>query len=346
MSEAFLDLSTDERREALALAASASGRPAHLLEKDVMVVWALGVLGASAFDEHLVFKGGTSLSKAYDAIDRFSEDIDLTYDIREIAPDLIAKTDRGWPETNSQQKLWTKEIRARLDRWIAADIAPHFAAAIAAAKLDARIELSGDGKLTIEYGALVAGTGYVLPRVLLEFGARATGEPAERRSIKCDAAPYVSGLDWPTAAPRVMLATRTFWEKATAIHVFCRQGRFRGGERFARHWYDVVRLDDAGIVDGAIADRVLAHDVAGHKQLFFAEKDEDGLGIDYAAAVDGALLLAPQGDARTTLAEDYARMVADGLILGEAPPFDTLMDRCETIAVRANAGAARQVENT
>lgn len=78
MTEAFLELSPDERREALTFAASESGRPAHLLEKDVKVVWALAVLGASAFDEHLVFKGGTSLAKGYGVIDRFSEDIDFT----------------------------------------------------------------------------------------------------------------------------------------------------------------------------------------------------------------------------------------------------------------------------
>lgn len=340
MSEAFLDLSAEERHDALALAASESGRPAHLLEKDVMVVWALGVLGSSAFDDHLVFKGGTSLSKAYGAIDRFSEDIDLAYDIREIATDLIAKTKDGWPETNSQQKVWTKEIRARLDRWIADAVAPIFIAAIEAAKLDAKVDVPGGGALVIEYAALTTGTGYVLPRVLLEFGGRATGEPAERRPIGCDAAPHLPALDFPVAEPRVMLATRTFWEKATAIHAFCRQGRFRGGDRFARHWYDIVRLDDADIAEQAIADRALAHEVARHKQLFFAEKDEKGSAINYAAVVDGSLLLAPEGAARDALAEDYGQMLGDGLIMGDAPAFDALMERCASLADRANAAAA------
>ena len=130
MSDAFLDLPASERGEALSFAASESGRPPHLLEKDVMVVWALSVLGSSGFDPHLVFKGGTSLSKAYGAIDRFSEDIDLTYDIREIAPDLVAKTKDGWPESNSQQKSWTKDIRTRLDRWVSEEVAPIFRSAM------------------------------------------------------------------------------------------------------------------------------------------------------------------------------------------------------------------------
>lgn len=82
MVESFLTLSRDDQLEALGVATTASGRPVYLLEKDVWVVWALQGLFASTLGEHLVFKGGTSLSKGYDIIQRFSEDIDLTYDIR------------------------------------------------------------------------------------------------------------------------------------------------------------------------------------------------------------------------------------------------------------------------
>src|SRR6202012_820889 len=97
------------------------------------------------------------------------------------------------------------------------------------------------------------------------------------------------------ARPRVMHAERTFWEKATAIHVFCLQERLRG-DRFARHWHDVVRLDEAGIVTAALADRDLARAVARHKGMFFAEKAADRPPIDYGAAVGGALQLVPVGD--------------------------------------------------
>jgi hypothetical protein len=76
MPEAFLRLETNDRRDALEIAAAGSGRPVHLLEKDVWVVWALDVMFSATFGKHLVFKGGTSLSKAYEAIRRFSEDVD------------------------------------------------------------------------------------------------------------------------------------------------------------------------------------------------------------------------------------------------------------------------------
>ncbi|MCA1471171.1 nucleotidyl transferase AbiEii/AbiGii toxin family protein [Bradyrhizobium sp. IC3195] len=84
MSDRFLNLADAERQEALGVAASNPGRPAHLLEKDVWVVWCLNALFSSPLGEHLVFKSGTSLSKAYGAIRRFSEDVDLTDDIRTI----------------------------------------------------------------------------------------------------------------------------------------------------------------------------------------------------------------------------------------------------------------------
>lgn len=66
--------------------------------------------------EHLVFKGGTSLSKAYGAIRRFSEDIDLTYDIRGLIPDLVGDRAEALPPNRSQEKRWTREVRARLPR--------------------------------------------------------------------------------------------------------------------------------------------------------------------------------------------------------------------------------------
>lgn len=148
----------------------------------------------------------------------------------------------------------------------------------------------------------------------------------------------IEGVDFPTARPRVMHGERTFWEKATAMHVFCWQERLRG-ERFARHWHDVVRLDDAGTANTSMSDRDLATAVARHKSMFFAEKVVDGEAIDYEAAVGGKLQLAPVGDGRAALARDYARMVEDGLLLEDAEPFETLIERCADIAERANRAA-------
>ena len=335
MADVFLQLSAEDRRDALGVAADRSGRPTHLLEKDVWVVWALATLYGSALGEHLVFKGGTSLSKAYQVIRRFSEDVDLTYDIRAIAPDLVRENGEGLPKTRSEEKRWSSEVRKRLPEWVEGSVQPIIAEALAAEALAATIRVEGE-KLFIDYEAATAGSGYVAPSVMLEFGARSTGEPASLRDIACDASGLIEGVTFPTARPRVMHAERTFWEKATAIHVFCLQERLRGN-RFARHWHDVARLDETGFAASALADRDLANAVARHKTMFFAEKASDRTPVDYTVAVNGGLRLAPVGDGLKALEEDYARMVDDGLLLEDAEAFEALMTRCADIAERANS---------
>lgn len=341
MAETFFELSLDDRRDALGVAADATGRPAHLLEKDVWVVWTLATLYGSPLGEHLVFKGGTSLSKGYGVIRRFSEDVDLTYDIRALAPDLVGEDGEALPKSRSEERRWSKAVRHRLPDWMAADVDPILSKAIAAGSLAANTRVDGD-RLFVAYEAAATGSGYVSPNVMLEFGARSTGEPASVRDVVCDAAESLDGVEFPVARPRVMHAERTFWEKATAIHVFCLQERLRG-ERFARHWHDIVRLDEAGLAKAAFADRELANAVATHKSMFFAGKAADGTAIDYGAAVNGHLHLVPGGKASAALEDDYRRMVDDGLLMEDAEPFKTLMARCTELAERANS-AVKPVE--
>jgi hypothetical protein len=323
MAEAYLDLSADDRREVLAVAASASGRPVHLLEKDIWVVWCLDTLFGAKIGAPLVFKGGTSLSKAYQVIRRFSEDVDLTYDIRVLAPDLVGDAPDALPPSRSQESKWTKEVRKRLAAWVTGDAAPFLAEALKAVEPEGDIRVEND-EIFVRYAAQTPTSDYVRPEVKLEFGARATGEPNQLVPVACDAAPHVDAVTFPTATPRVMTAERTFWEKATAAHVYCKQGRLRG-DRFARHWYDLTRLAATDHAETAMKNRALAEAVAAHKSMFFREKDADGEPIDYHAAVTGNLQLVPEGEARDALAEDYARMVEDGLLMDEAEPFDELM---------------------
>ena len=332
----FIQLSPTERLAALEQAANTSGRPPHLLEKDVWVVWSLQQIFAGPHASHLVFKGGTSLSKAYGVIHRFSEDVDLTYDIRAIASDLIGDSATPLPSSKSQEKKWSKEIRSRLANWVETEVVPQFAQRIEQQGLSATVRAEDD-QVFVDYSPLTKGTGYVAATVMLEFGARSTGEPSAPHAIVCDAAAHLQGVVFPTATPQVMRAERTFWEKATAIHVFCAQGAFRGGDRFARHWHDVTRLDTAGFGDAAIADKALAKAVAEHKSIFFAEKTPRGEIIDYHAAVSGGLQLVPAADALSTLSADYKHMVEDGLFLDDVEPFEALLERCQNIQQKANA---------
>jgi|HubBroStandDraft_6_1064221.scaffolds.fasta_scaffold411794_2 hypothetical protein len=333
MAENYLTLSREDRLEALGVAATNSGRPIHLLEKDVWVVWALDALFSSELGKHLVFKGGTSLSKAYGVIGRFSEDIDVTYDVRELIPELVG-AGAPIPKTNSQAKKWRDAIDAKLAEWVREKALPVINNRVAATGVEVRVSAKGH-KIYIDYDPLAKGKGYVAPRVTIEFGARSTGEPCEERPIVCDAAAQLPQLKFPTATPRAMLPKRTFWEKATAIHVYCR-GDTRDN-RYARHWHDLVRLDDAGYAQAAFDDPALATDVAEFKGKFFREKDRNGDPIDYAAAVSGELQLVPGDDAIKELEADYKKMADDGILLDDAEDFATLMERCADLARRANA---------
>ena len=340
MAEArFQDLSPDERRDALEVAERSGSHKAHLLEKDVWVVAALSVLFDAPFAGHLIFKGGTSLSKVWHAIRRFSEDVDITYDIRAFTPDLVSGVgDEALPPTRSQEKRWTRAIRARLADWVRNEACPVVEEGLSRAGFGARVRADAD-RLYIDYEPLFEESGFVRPEVMVEFGARSTGEPHANRPVVCDAAAFLPDLAFPEANPTVMLAERTFWEKATAIHVFCRQERRRGA-RLSRHWHDLARLDEAGIAARALADTALALSVARHKAMFFSENDAHGERIDYEAAVTGSLRLVPDGDAHTVLADDYRKMLADGMLLDDTESFDMLMERCALLEVRANESKA------
>lgn len=332
---AFHAMPAEDRRQALQVAQDASGRRAFLLEKDVWVVQTLRVLFDGPFGADIVFKGGTSLSKAYDAIRRFSEDVDVTYDIRSFAPDLVAGGgENALPASRSQEKRWSRTIRSRLAEWVQDEALTVVSDDLSRGWLPADVSASGES-LLIRYEPLLNDAGFVRPEVIVEFGARSTGEPNEQRLVVCDAAIHVPGVVFPKARPTTMLAERTFWEKATAVHVFCAQQR-RRGERLSRHWHDLGRLDEAGYAAKALGDRGLAMSVARHKAAFFREKDAAGEWIDYEGAVSGGLRLVPPGAARDVLEQDYARMVGDGMLLEEAEPFDALIERCADLEARAN----------
>lgn len=336
MSESWFDLSAADQSEALEVAAGQSGRPAHLLEKDIWVVWALDAIYSSALGNTLTFKGGTSLSKVYKIIDRFSEDIDLTYDIRALVPDLL-RNGNPMPATASQEKKITSAVRDRLPGWIEQTIKPVIEKALADSGLHADLSVAGkeSDKLIIAYLSSKTGTGYAAATIQLEFGARATGEPHQRHHVACDIAPFIEGVEFPSAQPLAMAAERTFWEKATAAHVYCQQGGLRG-ERYSRHWYDLAAFAKTAHFDSAANDRALARQVAAHKSMFFAEKDAGGAKIDYFQATAGELRLIPEGPSLDALEKDFTDMLEDGLLPFEQPTFAAVLANCAAIQDKVN----------
>jgi Nucleotidyl transferase AbiEii toxin, Type IV TA system len=344
--DSFLHLPEADRKEALEFAASETGRPANLLEKDVWVVKSLDILFSSPYGPHLVFKGGTALSKVHKVITRFSEDIDVTYDIRQ----LVHETERYMheldvvPPNRSQQSKLTNLIRKeRLPNWLEKEVMPLFSSSLSTVPGIKLYTIASDGSpgidtLVIEYPAVIPASTYALPRVILEFGGRSTGEPATASHVVCDMAHLFSDLIFPTAEPRTMDVSRIFWEKATAIHVYCLQGNGKIAHRFSRHFYDFMQLSVHDHAKPSIAARDVAKAVAEHKGMFFREKSEDAV-IDYSNAVSGGLRLVPEGEALEALRQDYQAMISEGLLRTDTESFDFVISHCLAIQGEANRAA-------
>lgn len=136
-----------------------------------------------------------------------------------------------------------------------------------------------------------------------------------------------------------MDARRTFLEKATAIHVACRKGRWSSGEgeRYSRHWYDLDRLAGAGIAEAAVRDRLLAVEVAQHKEEFWRARDVDGQPIDDLHALSGNLQLVPTAAARQALESDDTAMADSGMLRDAFPNFRELLARISQLEEQCNA---------
>ena len=331
----FQSLSVDEKSYTLRMAAEHSGYRPFVFEKDIWVVQILKILFDAPFGKDLVFKGETSLSKAYNTIRRFSEDLDITYDIRAFAPDIVADSEEALPPNRSQEKRWTKTIRKRLEGWTQKEARAVIEEGLVRAGFQATGFRTENDQIYIAYEPLFEYPGFIKPEVKVEFGARSTGEPHVERQVKCDAADLVPEIIFPSASLSVMVAERTFWGKAISMHVFCHRKRGRGN-RLSRHWHDLVRLDDAGYGEKAFADRDLALSVARHKSIFFPEKDVDGNRIDFEVCVSGGMQLVPTGEAYALLADDYEAMLRADMLFNDPEPFENIMGRCADIEARAN----------
>ena len=247
----------------------------------------------------------------------------------------MGDSEEAFPPNRSQEKRWTKTIRKRLEEWAREEARAVIEEGLVRAGFHAAGFRTDNDQVYVEYEPIFAHSIFVKPEVKVEFGARSTGEPYVERQIKCDAADIVPEIMFPSTSLSVMVAERTFWEKATSLHVFCHRRRGRGN-RLSRHWHDLVRLDDAGYADKAFADRELALSVARHKSIFFPEKDAEGNRIDFEASVRGELCLVPIGEAYDLLADDYEAMIGAGMLFNDPEPFESLMERCANIEARAN----------
>jgi hypothetical protein len=307
---------------------------AELVEKDFWVCWTLKRLFTlNSPPAGLIFKGGTSLSKVYGAIARFSEDVDLSFD--RAALGFGGENDPAAAPSKKQTQKRLDDLADACRKLIREKFLPQLAGEFTdllgttPSPETWRIEPDPDDPdgqtLLFHYPAgLAEGRGapapYVRPVVRLEMGARGDQWPAEDRTILSYAAETVPRpFREPRCGVHVLAAERTFWEKATVLHASCHCPEGKPlRERQSRHFYDVVQLFEAGIGKNALADLDLLREVAAHQAVFFRSSWSR-----YEEAVPGTLRLVPPSFRRKELEEDYRKM--EEMVFGEPPPLDHIL---------------------
>lgn len=326
----LLGASAADRRDVFLTAARRLGTTEQNIEKDFWVCWVLDVLfngPLAAGGPRLLFKGGTSLSKAFGLIERFSEDIDVT----------VFRDDLGQAASvQDLEALSGKQRCRRLDairdtcgeyvrgpmRAVVAEAAQAWADP---APPQVRVEIDAadrDGQtLLFWYPSVTAPAedAYVRPVVRIESGAKSALDPHAAATVR----PYVDqdldGFDLAVPNITTIEPVRTFWDKAVIAHGlrrwFERRGELRlEGQRISRHYYDLHALFRSEVGLAAVRDRVLAVDCARHARLFFNRPD-----YDLDSAVGGLWVIAPTPTMLDPLRRDYDAMA--GMIFGTVPDF-------------------------
>jgi len=319
-------------------AAVARRFPAAIVEKDFWVCWTLRrMFEVLQFRPHLIFKGGTSLSKVYRAIERFSEDVDLSLSRR----DLGFADDRD-PE---QAGISKKEARRRLDALVAEcqlavreklvpELCRDFGAVLGKSGWSVDLDPADPQTVIFTYPSTeVSGVrSYVRPAIRLEMGARSDDWPAADAELTPYAAETFPDLfTVRSCRVRTLAAERTFWEKATLLHAECHRPPDKPSrERLARHYYDLYRLAQQPIAEQALGQRDLLERVIAHKSFFFAQG-----WAHYDTARPGTFRVLPAADRLEALRRDYRDM--DTLIFGEAPEWDDIVRGLKELEKRINS---------
>ncbi len=313
------NLSANDRQELFRETATQRGINPAIVEKDFWVCWVLKqIFTDDRLKTRLVFKGGTSLSKVFGLIDRFSEDIDLILDWRLFG---YGEGDRNPPPefpSNTQRDRFCREVNERAATYIAdtliEDLNRLFSkCAGVAASMDATEPLT----VNIAYPAAYSET-YLRPEVRLEIGPLASWIPSHDHVIRPYAAEAIPSVFDDPACPVVAIdAERTFWEKATILHQQAHRTDVMPS-RYSRHYYDMHRLASSSTKETALGNLQLLSDVVDFKQRFYY-----CAWAHYEDAKPGSFKLLPSDERLAELRADYRDM--GQMIFGTPPSFDDII---------------------
>jgi hypothetical protein len=324
--ESVARLSSAERRELFAETAARKGMTPAIVEKDFWVCWTLGRLFAHPDLSHLLmFKGGTSLSKVFNLIERFSEDIDLILDWRVV----VGEDDPLAQRSATKQEAMNKAIDAKAVDYIGGELLAMISRAVDPV---CRCELATNDlhALNVQYPAAFSDV-YLRPEVRLEIGPLAGWMPFDNYRIKPYAAEAFPQLfKQADCAVQAIRAERTFWEKATILHHEANRPESSPQPlRYSRHYYDLAMMAAAPVKDAALADIGLLEDVVTFKQRFYPRG-----WAQYDQAKPGTFRLAPSGHVLEAVGKDYVQM--RNMIFGRYPSFDEIMGMLQLLEREIN----------
>ncbi len=326
--DTFVQSSPDNRRAGFVQTAAARRLNPVIVEKDFWVCWTLKELfRLPQMGEHLIFKGGTSLSKVFKVIERFSEDIDVSIDRGFLGFGGAKEPEAGG--SNKERHRRIEALKVACQQRIASELHPALDAAIKSKVLpneqwSLRMDEEDPDRQTLlfEYPSSFApdAGGYIRRLVKIELGARADHWPFEAKTVT----PFVAE-QFPqefregTCTVKVLAVERTFWEKATILHAeFHRPADKPMPERFSRHFCDFYELIRREVASLAVTKPELLVRVAEHKSLFFKSS-----WAKYGEAAKGTLRIAPPEHRLKALRDDYAKM--QQMFFGDPPEFQEII---------------------
>ena len=339
----ILKLTPVQRAELYQAASQKLGIGEIIIEKDFWVCWTLQKLfSLPGIASHLIFKGGTSLSKAWGVITRFSEDIDVS-----LGRDWLGFDGDHDPEkasSNKKRKGLLDELAAACAEKIRTEILPALQKAATEALgpegWNIEIDASESQTLLFRYPtALKSGEveGYVRREVKIEFGARSDAWPAEEKTI----VPYVAEafpetIQDTATKVNVLSVQRTFWEKATILHAeFHRPKETSTPPRFSRHYADLAALADHSSASESLQNKTVRERVVEHKKIFFASG-----WASYDTAVPGTFRLLPPDFRFPALGDDYRAM--SEMYFGTPRPWAEIVERLKALEKEINGGQDSQ----
>lgn len=329
----WTDLPKDRQVELLHLLENNTGLNAKSIEKDWWVTLALKALFSGSYAAHLVFKGGTSLSKCWKLIDRFSEDIDLAIDRKFLGfAGELTKKEIGKKLRKASCALVRGRLREEIEQFI-------LDAGIENKQFTLNVNITDESNvdpetLHLHYESVLDNSDYIFNTVKIEIGSRSLMEPSESVSIKS-----IIGELLPTAnfadtdfVVQAVLPKRTLLEKAFLLHELFQSATLgKDINRMSRHLYDLEKLMDSELCKDVLLDVDLYNEIIKHRERF-----NSMAGVDYSTHQPQSIRFVPPESTWKDWEKDYLLM-QENMIYGESLNFNGLMARITELNLRFNS---------